>query len=94
MPIFRRDRWTERKVKPMRKLVALGSVVITSAVLLPFGVATAAAEPQVGGCHAFGAFMGVAAPAAAQNQHPLGQAVRQLTPFGETLAIHKATLCG
>ena len=78
----------------MRRLLALGSVVITSVVLLAPGVGTAAADPQPGGCHAFGAFMGVAAPTSAQNLHPLGQAVRQLTPFGDTLAAHKASLCG
>lgn len=78
----------------MRRLFALGSVVITSVVLLAFGVGTAGAGPQPGGCQAFGAFMGVAAPTSAQNQHPLGQVVRELTPFGATLAVHKAQLCG
>jgi len=83
----------ERKVKPMRRLLALGSVVITTVVLLAPGAGIAAANPQPGGCPAFGAFMGVAAPTSAENQHPLGQVIRQLTPFGETLAVHKAQLC-
>jgi len=83
-----------RKVKPMRRLFALGSVVVTSVVLLAPGVGTAAANPHPGGCPAFGAFMGAAASASAQNEHPLGQAIRQLTPFGDTLAVHKAELCG
>lgn len=78
----------------MRRLLVVGSVAITSVVLLAPGVGTAAPDPQTGGCHAFGAFMGTAAPASAQNQHPLGQTVRQLTPFGDTLAVHKAELCG
>ena len=73
----------------MRRLVALGSVVITSSVLLPFGVGTAAAGPELGGCHAFGASMSVTAPWSAQNLRPLGQVVRQLTPFKDALADYK-----
>jgi hypothetical protein len=77
----------------MRRLVALGSVVITSAVLLAFGVGSALASPQPGGCPAFGAFMGVSAPWSGQNQRPLGQVIRQLTPFNDALAVFKASLC-
>lgn len=78
----------------MRRLVALGSVVITTVVLLAFGVGTAAADPQPGGCPAFGAFMGVSAPWSGQNQRPLGQVIRQLTPFSDALAVFKTPLCG
>lgn len=78
----------------MRRLLALGIVVITSAVWLAFGVGAAAADAQPGGCPAFGAFMGVSAPSSAENQWPLGQVIRQLTPFGPELATHKARLCG
>jgi hypothetical protein len=78
----------------MRRSLALGSIAVTSAVSLAFSIGTAgAAAPQAGGCPAFGAFMGVAAPWSAQNQRPLGQAIRQLTPFDDALAIHKAPLC-
>jgi hypothetical protein len=83
-----------RKDKPMRRLLALGSVAITSIVLLTFGVGTAAADRQPGGCHAFGTFMGVSAPWSGQNQRPLGQVVRQLTPFSDALAVFKGPLCG
>ena len=78
----------------MRRLVVLGSVVITSVVLVAFGVGTAAAGPQPGGCQAFGAFMGTSAPWSGQNQRPLGQVVRQLTPFSDALAVFKVPLCG
>lgn len=78
----------------MRRSLALGSIAVTSAVSLAFGVGSAgAAAPQPGGCPAFGAFMGAAAPWSAENQRPLGQAVRQLTPFNGALAIHKGPLC-
>jgi hypothetical protein len=78
----------------MRRLLTLGSVVITSVVLLAFGVGTAGAGSQPGGCHAFGAFMGVSAPWSAQNQHPLGQVIRDLTPFNNALAVFKEQFCG
>lgn len=78
----------------MRRLSTLGSVAITSVVLLAFGASTAAADPQPGGCQAFGAFMGVSAPWSGQNQRPLGQVVRQLTPFSDALAVFKGPLCG
>jgi hypothetical protein len=77
----------------MRRSLALGSIAVTSAVSLAFGVGSAGADSQPGGCPAFGAFMGAAAPWSAQNQRPLGQAVRQLTPFNDALAIHKGPLC-
>lgn len=77
----------------MRRLAALGSVVIVSVVVLAFGVGTAAADPQPGGCPAFGAFMGVSAPWSGQNQRPLGQAIRQLTPFNDALAVFKTQFC-
>jgi hypothetical protein len=38
--------------------------------------------------------MGWSAPNSAQYQHPLGQAVRQVTPFGPTLEQYKTSLCG
>jgi hypothetical protein len=78
----------------MRKSLALFSVVITAAVSLAFSVETAVAGPQAGGCHAFGEFMGTSAPSAARDQHPLGQTIRELTPFNEALAVYKASLCG
>lgn len=78
----------------MRRFLVIGSIAITSVVLLAFGVGTAAADPQPGGCHAFGAFMGVSAPWSGQNQRPLGQLVRELTPFSDALAVFKAPLCG
>lgn len=78
----------------MRRSLALGSIVVTSAVSLAFGVGTAgAAAPQAGGCPAFGAFMGVSAPWSGQNQRPLGQVIRQLTPFNDALEVFKAPLC-
>ena len=77
----------------MRRLLTLGSVVVASVVLLAFGAGSAAAEPQPDGCHAFGAFMGVSAPSSAQNQRPLGQVIRQLTPFSDALAVFKGPLC-
>lgn len=78
----------------MRRLLALGSVASTSVVLLVSGVGSAAADSQPGGCPAFGAFMGAAASSSAQNWRPLGQVVRQLTPFNVALATHKQQLCG
>jgi hypothetical protein len=78
----------------MRRLIALGSVVIATVVLLAFGVGTAAAAPQPGGCPAFGAFMGESASWSGQNQRPLGQLVRQLTPFSDALAVFKTRYCG
>jgi hypothetical protein len=77
----------------MRRFVGLLGGV-TAAALLFVGAGTAAANPQPGGCHAFGAFMGSSAPYSAQNQHPLGQAVRELTPFNDALAVFKTSLCG
>jgi hypothetical protein len=38
--------------------------------------------------------MGVSAPWSGQNQRPLGQTIRQLTPFNDALAVFKAPLCG
>jgi hypothetical protein len=38
--------------------------------------------------------MGNAASSSAQSQHPLGQAVRQLTPFNDALAVFKNGFCG
>ena len=78
----------------MRKSLALLGVVSTAAVSLAFGAGTAGAGPQPGGCQAFGDFMGTAAPSSAQSQHPLGQAVRQLTPFDNALEVFKSSLCG
>jgi hypothetical protein len=78
----------------MRRLLALFSVVIATAVSLVFGVGTAAAGPQPGGCQAFGAFMGVSAPWSGQNERPLGQTIRQLTPFNDALAVFKTRFCG
>ena len=77
----------------MRRLAALGSVVIFSVVVLAFGVGSASAGPQPGGCPAFGAFMGVSAPWSGQNQRPLGQVIRQLTPFNDALAVFKTHFC-
>jgi hypothetical protein len=77
----------------MHRSLALVGVISTAAVLLCFGVGTAAAGPQPGGCQAFGAFMGVAAPSSGQNERPLGQTVRQLTPFNDALAVFKTQLC-
>jgi hypothetical protein len=79
----------------MRRLLALFSVVVTAAVVSAlFSVGTAVAGPQPGGCQAFGAFMGVSAPWSGQNQRPLGQVVRELTPFNDALAVFKADFCG
>jgi hypothetical protein len=77
----------------MRRLLALFILVIAAVVSLAFGAGTAVAGPQPGGCQAFGAFMGVSAPWSGQNQRPLGQAVRQLTPFDNALAVFKTDLC-
>jgi len=68
--------------------------LVTSAAVALAGAGGAAAGPQAGGCAAFGAFMGTSAPSSAQSQHPLGQAVRQVTPFGATLEPYKTSLCG
>jgi hypothetical protein len=38
--------------------------------------------------------MGMSAPWSAQNQRPLGQTIRQLTPFDDALAVFKTSLCG
>ena len=78
----------------MRRLLALFSVVIAAVVSLALGAGTAVAGPQPGGCQALGASMGVAAPWSGQNQRPLGQTVRQLTPFNDALAVFKADFCG
>ena len=77
----------------MRKSLVLLGVVGTAVVSLVFGAGTAGAGPQPGGCGAFGAFMGTAAPSSAQSQHPLGQTVRQLTPFDNALEVFKSSLC-
>ena len=77
----------------MHRLLALFSVVIAAGVSLFFSVGTATADPQPGGCHAFGEFMGVSAPWSGQNQRPLGQTIRELTPFSDALAVFKAPLC-
>ena len=77
----------------MRRLSVVASVASTSVVLLAFGAGTAAAGPQPGGCPAFGAFMGTSAPWSGQNQRPLGQVVRQLTPFNDALGVFKTSLC-
>jgi hypothetical protein len=68
------------------------SLAVTAAVALA-GAGSAAAAPQAGGCAAFGGFMGWSAPNSAQTQHPLGQAVREVTPFGPTLEQYKTSLC-
>ena len=78
----------------MRRRFALSSVVIGTALSLSVGAGTASAAPQPGGCPAFGAFMGVSAPWSGQNQWPLGQIVRNLTPFNDALAVFKTSLCG
>jgi hypothetical protein len=77
----------------MRRLLVLGCVAASSVFLLAFGVGSAAAGPQPGGCQAFGAFMGVSAPWSGQNQRPLGQEVRQQTPFSDALAVFKTHFC-
>lgn len=76
-----------------RSLVRFG-VIGTAVVSLAVSAGTAAAAPQPGGCPAFGAFMGESASWSAQNQHPLGQTVRQLTPFNNALAVFKTYYCG
>jgi len=78
----------------MRRSLARLVVVSTAVVSLAVSAGTAAASPQPGGCAAFGAFMGVSAPWSGQNQRPLGQTVRQLTPFNDALAVFKNPLCG
>ena len=78
----------------MRRSLVLLGVVIIAVVSLAVSAGTAAADPQPGGCPAFGAFMGVSAAWSGQNQRPLGQTIRQLTPFGDELAGHKTRLCG
>ena len=77
----------------MRRSLALSIVVIGTALWLVVGAGTASAAPQPGGCPAFGAFMGVSAPWSGQNQRPLGQLVRDLTPFNDALAVFKTGLC-
>lgn len=37
---------------------------------------------------------GVSAPWSGQNQRPLGQVIRDLTPFNDALAVFKSSLCG
>jgi delta 1-pyrroline-5-carboxylate dehydrogenase len=78
----------------MRRLPALFAVVTAAVGLLVFGAGTAAAGPQAGGCHAFGEFMSTAAPSASRDQHPLGQTIRQLTPFNDALQVYKDMFCG
>ena len=78
----------------MRRLLALLGVVITAAVSLVFGVGTAVAQNPQHGCPAFGQFMGAAASSSAQNEHPLGQVIKDLTPFGGELARYKEAFCG
>jgi hypothetical protein len=78
----------------MRRLLAVFSVVIVVVVSLVFSVGTAAAGAQPGGCPAFGEFMGASASWSGQNQRPLGQLVRQQTPFNDVLAGFKEWLCG
>ncbi len=73
---------------------AFCSLVISGAVALGGAGGAAAGPPQSGGCAAFGGFMGWSAPNSAQTQHPLGQAVREVTPFGPTLEQYKSSLCG
>jgi hypothetical protein len=84
----------EKGGNSMRKSLALFGAVSTAVVLLSVSAGTAAAGPQPGGCPAFGAFMGASASWSGQNQRPLGQLVRQLTPFNEALAVYKTGLCG
>ena len=78
----------------MRHSTALFVAALAAAVSLVVGVGGAAAGPQAGGCPAFGSFMGTSAPWSAQNQQPLGQVVRQLTPFNDALAVFKTQFCG
>ena len=77
----------------MSRFLALLSVVITAVVSLVFGVGTAVAENPQHGCPAFGQFMGASASSSAENQHPLGQVIKELTPFGVELARYKEILC-
>ena len=78
-----------------RSSLALTGAVTTAVASLAFGAGTAGAGPnQLGGCPAFGQFMGEAASSSAQSQQPLGQTVRQLTPFNDALAVFKAAFCG
>jgi hypothetical protein len=78
----------------MHRLPAVFAVATAAAGLLVFGAGTAAADPQAGGCHAFGEFMSMSAPSAARSQHPLGQTIRQLTPFDDALQVYKDMFCG
>jgi len=78
----------------MRRRLALLSVVTGTAMSLVVGAGTASAAPQPGGCPAFGAFMGVSAPWSGQNQRPLGELIRDLTPFNDALSVFKTPLCG
>ena len=80
----------------MRKTsLPLAGAVLAAGALLAFGADAAAADPgQLGGCPAFGQFMGNAASSSAKSQHPLGQAVRLLTPFDDALAVFKTEFCG
>jgi hypothetical protein len=78
----------------MRSLLVLFSVLITAVVFLVFSVGTAVAQNPQHGCPAFGQFMGAAASSSAQNEHPLGQVIKELTPFGVELARYKEAFCG
>jgi hypothetical protein len=78
----------------MRRSLAFFGALGTAVVVLSVSAGPAAAGPQPGGCPAFGAFMGVSAPWSGQNQRPLGQTIRQLTPFNEALAVFKTSFCG
>lgn len=78
----------------MRRSLALFGALSTAVVSLSVSAGPAAAAPQPGGCPAFGAFMGASASWYGQNQRPLGQTIRQLTPFSDALAGHKTALCG
>ena len=78
----------------MRKSLALFGALSTVVVFLSVSAGSAAADSQPGGCPAFGAFMGSVVPYYTQFQHPLGQHVRGLTPFGDALAGQKAYYCG
>jgi hypothetical protein len=69
------------------------SLVVSAAVALA-GASGATAGPQSGGCAAFGGFMGWSAPNSAHNEHPLGQVIRNDTPFGPTLEQYKTSRCG
>lgn len=79
----------------MRKMLALVSVVGAAASsAVGVGAAAAAPQPQPHGCPAYGQFMGASASSSAENQWPLGQVVRQLTPFNDALAVFKTGFCG